>query len=65
MKPNQDKNRKFNLNKQTVQTLDNSKLAAIKAGNADEAEHTTTVILSVTTAGASTWLCVGICAITI
>lgn len=64
MKPNQDKNRKFNLNKQTVQTLDNSKLAAINAGNAEEA-GTTTVILSITTAGASTWLCVSVCAITI
>lgn len=66
MKPNQTKNRKFNLSKQTIQPLDNSKMAAIKAGYAAlEAEHTTTIVLSVTVVEATTVLCVGICAATI
>lgn len=63
MKPSQDKNRKFNLSKQTIQPLDNSKLAAIKAGEAEA--HTTTVALSITVAGATTIFCVAVCAATI
>lgn len=41
MKLNQNNQRKFNLNKQTVQRLDNGKLSNIKAGNADAEAGTT------------------------
>jgi hypothetical protein len=34
MKPNQEKSRKLNLNKQTIQKLDNTKLVNVITGNA-------------------------------
>ncbi len=44
MKPNQDKNRKLNLNKQTIQKLDSKKLSNVYAGQAQAAEAGTTSI---------------------
>ncbi|HRI21874.1 MAG TPA: class I lanthipeptide [Panacibacter sp.] len=64
MKPNQISSRKLNLNKQTVQKLDNSKLSTINAGAAAKA-GTTTVILSVTVVEITTILCVVGCGVTI
>ncbi len=48
MKPNQDKSRKLNLNKQSIQKLDNKKLVNMYAGERPQAVEagTTTVALS-------------------